>query len=118
MLSNCDESRGGGNTSLPSCWGNGFGIPRATALPGVRTTGGRRFILWVRDSLTPRANKNVALAVRFLVIKRSAPAVAISLREVCKFGSAVEIDGRMNGMGRAAAPPSWDWKTWIAACPY
>src|SRR5947207_13591604 len=108
MLSNCDESRAGGKTSRPSCCGKGFGIPRLTGLPRVSNTGEGTFTLRVRETLTPRANKNVALAVRFLVIKCSAPAVAISLSAVCKFGSAVKIDGRIEGTGVVALPPSSD----------
>ena len=49
-----------------------------------------RFALRVRESLTPRANKNVALAVKLLVSNRSTPALAISLREVCN----VRIGGK------------------------
>src|SRR5216684_7494120 len=118
MLSNWDESRAGGNTSVPSCCGKGLGIPKLAALSDVSRIGGGRFTLRVRESLTPRANKNVALAVRLLVSSRSTPALAIALREVCKFGSAVKIDGRIEGMGTTELPPSSDWKIWVATCPY
>src|SRR5215472_16359453 len=108
MSANCDEIRAGENTNLPSCCGNGFGIPRLAALVGVSTSGGRRFTLRVRESLRPCANKNVTLAVRFFVIKRSTPTLAISLLEVARFGSAVKIEGCIEGMGADELPPSWD----------
>src|SRR4030081_3022331 len=108
MPSNLDENRACENTSLPSCWARGLGIPRLSALLGVSTTGDRRFVLRVRESLTPRANKNVALTVRFFVTKCSAPIVPISLREVCKFGSAVNMDGRIEGRAVTALPPRAD----------
>src|SRR5215467_13666041 len=106
MSANCDEIRAGENTNLPSCCGNGFGIPRLTALAGVSTSGGRRFTLRVRESLRPLAKRNVALAVRFFVSRRSTPALAIALLEVSRFGSAVKMEGLIDGMGARAPPPS------------
>src|SRR4029077_20303541 len=108
MLANWDESRAGGNTSIPSCCGKGLGIPRLAAFSGVSRTGGGRVTLRGRKSLTPRANKNVALAVRLLVSSRSTPALVIALREVCKFGSAVKIDGRIEGTGTTKNSPRYD----------
>src|SRR6516165_6548328 len=117
MSANCGESRAGENTGLPSCCGKGLGMPRLAALSGVSRTGGGRLTFTVRESLTPRANKKVALAVRLGLSRCSTPALAISLREVCKYGSAVKIDGRIEAMGVAELPPSSDWKIWVAACP-
>src|SRR4030081_2769237 len=110
MSLNWGRRRAGENIILPICWGNGLGIPRLDALTGVNTTGGSRFTLRVRESFTPRANKNVALKVRLFVIKRSAPAVAISLYEVRRFGSAVKTDGRIDELGVGVAPPSPELK--------
>src|SRR5215472_15347072 len=106
MSANCAESRDGGNTSIPSCWGNGLGIPRLEALVSVSSCGGGRFTLRVRESRRPRAHRNVALPVRFFVSRRSTPALAIALLEVDRLGSAVKIDGRAE-MAVADAPPSW-----------
>src|SRR5579859_2669137 len=105
MSANCVESRDGENTNIPSCCGKGSGMPRLGAFVGVSTSGGRRFALRVRESLRPRANKNVALAVRFLVSRCSTPALAISLLEVPRFGSAVKVDGWIEGIGVGEPPP-------------
>src|SRR5215469_16617723 len=118
MSANCGEIRDAENTSSPSCCGNGWGIPRLVALLGVSNSGGGRFTLRVRESLIPRANKKVALAVRFLPRRCSTPALAIALLEVVSAGSALKIDGRIDGLGAVELPPSSDWKTWVAARPY
>src|SRR5215467_15201410 len=111
MSAKSDDSRDGENTSIPSCCGNGLGIPRLAALLGVSNSGGGRFTLRVRESLMPRANKKVALAVRFLPRRCSTPALAIALLEVVSAGSALKIDGRIEGLGAVELPPSSDRKT-------
>src|SRR5215471_12270227 len=118
MSENCGQSRDGANTSIPNCCGNGLGIPRLAALVAVSNSGGGRLILRVRESLEPRANKNVALAVRFLVSRRSTPALAISLLEVPSFGSLAKIEGRIAEMGAAELPPRCESKIAVAVSPY
>src|SRR5215469_3152099 len=108
MSANCGESRVKENADIPSCCGYGFGIPRLAALLGVRTSGDGRFTLRVRESLIPRTNKNVALAMRFFVRRRSTPTLVVALLEVARFGSAVKMDGWIDGIGARALPLSSD----------
>src|SRR6516225_2643270 len=105
MSANCGESLSGEKTIRPSCCGKGSGIPRLVAFCGVSSKGGGRLTFTVRESLTPRANKKVAEAVRFRVSSLSAPTLAIALREVCRCGSEVKIDGRIKGIEAVALPP-------------
>src|SRR5215467_13245918 len=114
----CGENRGGENTNIPNCCANGLGIPSLASLVSVSTSGGSRFTSRVRESLEPRANKNVALAVRFLVSRRPTPALAISLLDVPSFGALIKIDGRIAEKGAAELPPSCERKIAVALSPY
>ena len=71
----------------------------------------------VRDKFAPRANTKVALAVKLFVSRRSTLALAMALREVCRFGSAVKMEGRIEGKAVGELPPSIDWKICVAAWP-